>query len=1002
MPPTTPTTSDLTPWTLTGRNASTGHGPVADARRLLSSIQAIIDADADVRQQAVRQSHLSSLATSLKSSVGSLIRYLFLNAPASSTPPPPSHAPHRAHADLIRPRLKQATALLDFAIATPSPSPDALFLLAEMNMHGNWTHPRNYTRAHALYSALASSTGNATAQHMLGFLYATGLAAPAVPRDQAKAQLYHTFAALGGDIRSQMTLAYRWHAGVGCPRDCEQAVHYYKQVARRAMEYYRQGPPGGRTLAHDAHRWADEEGGVYGFGASVAVHPAAAAHGGMGGAHGLGSAANSLAGPDASMEDVVEYLDLLAKKGDVRATYNLGKMYYEGSHYLPRNLPRAMRYFSLVARHFWDGSSATSSEKRPTLSSPPTILERLAAKAAAHLGVMFLRGEDGIAQDFAKAHLWLARGGRDMGDAMALHFLGLMYFDGLGDVPRNVPEALVLFQAAAAKDHPLAQTHLGIILLDQGDVQAATHYFELASRYGGIAPLFYLAEIHDWGLLGNGGARAAGSPDSQKEAEPRDPHQCNIAAAYYKLVAEKAEGLHSAFAEANRAYDAGNLQTALLLSLMAAEQGYEAAQANVAFLLDEQRSVTPLRDLTRRLGTQFQTPRERLGDDALLAPVLRENPDMALVYWTRSARQHNGDSLLKMGDYYYYGIGGSARDTGLNTRTNDTTDDDGDSDRLGNAVACYQTAAESYHSAQAFFNLGWMHENGLGVAAQDFHMAKRYYDLALEASPNAYLPVKLALLKLRARRLWGWVTGTGGMRGGSGGGDGSDVSADKEDNTYKYKTWTEWIAAFVSDSDDHDDRDVGRSYHESEYYDSSGSAEAAAAAAARRRQQRRQQTSGRGVSSSEDDDLDDELYYYAAARRAAEEANEDPDGAHARRDYYDYDEDDYALGDDDLFEMFFIFGLVFLLGLLMYLRASRAANRARQQEQQRQQQQQQQQQEQRRQGGADAGDTGAARPGPNAGRDGAGGDNDRGRDARFFPRPGDADYPAYLAGAIGR
>lgn len=73
------------------------------------------------------------------------------------------------------------------------------------------------------------------------------------------------------------------------------------------------------------------------------------------------------------------------------------------------------------------------------------------------------------------------------------------------------------------------------------------------------------------------------------------------------------------------------------------------------------------------------------------------------------------------------------------------------------ASICYHTAAEAHYSAQAYWNLGWMHENGVAVE-QDFHMAKRYYDLALEANAGAYLPVKLSLIKLRIRSYWNKIT----------------------------------------------------------------------------------------------------------------------------------------------------------------------------------------------------------------------------------------------------
>eukprot|EP00854_Cymbomonas_tetramitiformis_P029936 gene29936-37363_t len=44
------------------------------------------------------------------------------------------------------------------------------------------------------------------------------------------------------------------------------------------------------------------------------------------------------------------------------------------------------------------------------------------------------------------------------------------------------------------------------------------------------------------------------------------------------------------------------------------------------------------------------------------------------------------------------------------------------------------------------FNLGVLHEHGQGLT-QDLHLAKRYYDMAKNAHPDAALPVTLALGK---------------------------------------------------------------------------------------------------------------------------------------------------------------------------------------------------------------------------------------------------------------
>lgn len=114
-----------------------------------------------------------------------------------------------------------------------------------------------------------------------------------------------------------------------------------------------------------------------------------------------------------------------------------------------------------------------------------------------------------------------------------------------------------------------------------------------------------------------------------------------------------------------------------------------------------------------------------------------DEQELALIYWSRSANQNNVDSRVKMGDYYYKGIGTPV-----------------DYER---AVLCYRVASE-FQSPLAYWNLGWMYENGIGVA-KDFHLAKRSYDQALNTEQDAYLPVKLSLIKMYAKYYWEWITG---------------------------------------------------------------------------------------------------------------------------------------------------------------------------------------------------------------------------------------------------
>jgi SEL1 protein len=598
---------------------------------------------------------------------------LFMNGPAEPQPFTIESKPKK----LSQP-LSQAVKLLEDAAAQKIP--DAILTLAELNFYGNYSHPRNYSEAFRRYHELATLNGNASAQHMVGFMYATGIGG-AVEQDQARAMLYHTLAAEGGDVRSEMTIAYRHSSGIATPRNCDEAVHFYREVAKKAIAYMRSGPPGGHSMPRESFNIADEEGGVYGEGASVSSSGRNAK---VGSVH---SDAYS------SLDDVVEYMDLQARKGDARASFNLAKLNYDGARTSKRDLPAAKKRFLELARMYWDKNGKTKQGVSP-------LTEKLAAKAAGYLGRMFLRGE-GMPQSFDIARTWFRRG-IEHGDALSQYSMGIMYLKGLG-VPENPVKAAELFGAAADDDLAVAQVRLGALFLDQGDVPTAMKYFDLAARHGHLEAYYYLAELSHQGI-------------------GRDK-SCHVAAAYYKIVAEKAELISTSFPEANEAYATGDLETALVRYMMAAEQGFEVGQANVAYLLDQVKPKVTLGSLI-----PFVQKKASLASDAVLA----------LIYWTRSAEQKNVDSMVKMGDYYLQGLGTSP-----------------DQEK---AAACYQAAAETLKSAQSLWNLGWMHENGIGVD-QDFHLAKRHYDLALETNPReAHLPVLLALYKLRFRSWWNTIT----------------------------------------------------------------------------------------------------------------------------------------------------------------------------------------------------------------------------------------------------
>jgi SEL1 protein len=805
-----------------------------------------------------------------------IFRLLFMNTPTRSDNDGAQVPGH----------LKKAVDALESSAALDDP--DAIFLLAEMNFYGNFSHPRNFDSAKYWYGLLADLDGNATAQHMLGLIYATGIGG--VVRDQAKALLYHTFAAEQDNIQSEMTLGFRYHAGIGCPRDCDKAVGYYKRVADKAVDYWLSGPPGGHSYVRRAYRWVEVDGGIYGEGASVSSSGPNAPRDGL---------------SIADIDYYLDYLDTKERQGDYNAIFLLGKHYYDAPRGYKKNFRKAQRQFMKIARAYWTKDGKVSPKA-------PQGIERYAGKAAAYIGRMFLRGE-GMEQNFEKAQTWFSRG-IAQGDSFAQYHMGLMYRDGLG-VPQDGVRAGTYLKAASEQSLPIAQSALAVLFLDQGDIETATRYFELAAGAGVMEAIYYLAELTNQGV-------------------GRD-RNCGLAAAYYKIVAERAEVLHSSFVQANAAYERGDFERAFIASIMAAEQGYENAQANVAYLLDRKTSVV---SLPLSIGVPLLSTQRPSSSTTAKHSKLLNDPELALAYFTRSAKQANVDSLVKMGDYYLSLSSTSPPATALHPAPDtdfSANATDIQQTNLEKAASCYTTAAESYHSAQALWNLGWMHENGIGSTQQDFHMAKRYYDLALEMNKEAYLPVKLALFKLRARSWWNGVSG--GKVNGIKDDDETTGSGGK-----KWRGWAEWVNRFLDAAEEMDAR-------EQEAY-------------------------------ARENANEDELLAYTTDHNGEGEyaTRRGEDVRRVEGDVYAQDEWDEF--DDGLIESLIIIALAGALALLVYARQAR--QRAVEEEQRRV-----------REAGQQAQAQNQGPPAPQPGQ----APGDRG----LFPNPGDVDWNNWVAGGIG-
>ncbi|KAF4071168.1 hypothetical protein AMELA_G00281860 [Ameiurus melas] len=450
--------------------------------------------------------------------------------------------------------------------------------------------PQNVQQAREIFEKLALE-GSPKSQTALGFLYAAGLG---VNSSQAKALVYYTFGALGGNLIAHMILGYRYWGGVGVPQSCESALTHYRLVANHVASDV--SLTGGSAVQRI--RLLDE-----------LENP--------------GSPSGMLE------EDLIQYYQFLAEKGDVQAQVGLGQLHLHGGRGVEQNHQRAYEYFNQAANA---GNT----------------------HAMAFLGKMYSEGSEFIPQNNETA-LHYFKKASEQGNPVGQSGLGMAYLYGRG-VPVNYELALKYFQKAAEQGWVDGQLQLGTMYYNgigvKRDYKQALKFFNLASQAGHILAFYNLAQMH---ATGTGVMRS-----------------CHTAVELFKNVCERgrwSERLMSAYGS----FKEGDMDPALVQYLLLAEQGYEVAQSNVAFILDQKQS-------------------QIFSDN--------ETYPRALLHWTRAAAQ-------------------------------------------GYTVARIKLAAQRTGHVQP----GIHATKGLGIK-QDIHLAKRFYDMAAEASPDAQVPVFLALCKL--------------------------------------------------------------------------------------------------------------------------------------------------------------------------------------------------------------------------------------------------------------
>lgn len=322
-------------------------------------------------------------------------------------------------------------------------------------------------------------------------------------------------------------------------------------------------------------------------------------------------------------EDLIQYYQFLADKGDVQAQVGLGQLHYQGGRGVEMDHARAFRYLQQAA----DAGNSN---------------------AMAYLGKMYSEGSTAVKQNNKTAFQWFKKAA-DAGNAIGQSGLGLMYMFGKG-VEKDYEKAFQYFKLAAEQGWVDGHLQMGTLYYHglgvRRDYKMAIKFFNLASQTGHVLAFYNLAVMH---ASGTGVLRS-----------------CNTATELFKNVAERGR-IAQMLMEAHEAYRAGNIDTALLKYASLAELGYEVAQSNVAYILDHGLTSVILENETFPRALLYWTRAASQGNTAARVKVGDyhyygygtdiDYETAAFHYRLASEQQHNAQAMFNLGYMHERGLG---------------------------------------------------------------------------------------------------------------------------------------------------------------------------------------------------------------------------------------------------------------------------------------------------------------------------------------------------------
>ena len=498
-------------------------------------------------------------------------------------------------------------------------------------------------------------------------------------------------------------------------------------------------------------------------------------------------------GVEQNLTKSLEYYEIAGTYGDWEAAGHACIFHLWGIG-TPQDTQQALEFCKIGAPFGFEGCNKLY-QKKQSGGKDSGQIKKCNEVALNGLGLLHLLGiQNMLAVDLPMAEKFFSLA-RQQGDPDACYNLAMMWLgwkthfkslDELNDdgfTPYTSDSQSVLpipgqKPKDSEKKYVLYKSTIGDNLYYKGpteyDVQKAIKELGIAAKLGHLQSRHRLASIYAQGLNHT-------TSVIQYNFVKKD---CKKAKEYYQSIIRYASPtLSDRLRRAYKEYVAGNLEASVRNYLAAAEIGSIAGQVNAAFLME--RGVC--------LGLNAA--------DCAKASVR---------LWKVAAMQGNAEASLRVGDFYYYGrlhgdklytgpfgwiqyillpekyipilleewgkplLKIARKHLGLDKGSRKLQDSSSTcpadeetcpanskpdtvkrnnfelkiEEDLNTAAYYYQKAGEKYMSARANFNLGFMHEWGLGLK-QDFPMAKRYYDLALSRNyREAEIAVQIALIAM--------------------------------------------------------------------------------------------------------------------------------------------------------------------------------------------------------------------------------------------------------------